>query len=78
MLTRKEVADGLGKVERAAKEFFEIDGAWPQGETGDAVEEWMIGQIRKCSWTDMLDETIVKMAEDSGAVHAAKAARRFL
>lgn len=34
MLTRKEVAEGLGKVERAAEEFFEIDGAWPQGETG--------------------------------------------
>lgn len=78
MLTRKEVAEGLGKVERAAEEFFEIDGAWPQGETGDAVEEWMVDQIRKCSWTNMLDETTVEMAEDSGAVHAVKAARRFL
>lgn len=78
MLTRKEVAEGLGKVERAAKEFFEIDGAWPQGETEDAVEEWMVDQIRKCFWADMLDEATIEMAEDSGAAHAAKAARRFL
>lgn len=78
MLTRKEVAEGLGVVERVAKEFFEINGEWPQGETEDAVEEWMVDQIRKCSWADMLDETTVEMAKDSGAVHAAKAARRFL
>lgn len=39
MMTRKEVAAGLVKVERAAEEFFEIDGVWPQGDAGVAVEE---------------------------------------
>lgn len=77
-MNRERVAKGIFDVQASAYDFFGLD-SWPEDEEfSRRIEAWMVDQIRKCSWTDMLDETTVEMAEDSGAAHAAKAARRFL
>lgn len=72
-MTNKEMAARLAAIQEDAYRRFHVNSLPQDADTLDDMSEWMLDQIKKVSFADMLNEDVLDMLDD-GSLAAASLA----
>lgn len=63
-MTNSEMAERLADIQYAAYERFDVDSLPQDADTLNDMSEWMLDQIRKVSFADILNEDVLDLLDD--------------
>lgn len=63
-MTNKEMAARLAAIQEDAYRRFHVSSLPQDADTLDDMSEWMLDQIKKVSFADMLNEDVLDMLDD--------------
>lgn len=69
-MTNKEMAARLAAIQEDTYRRFHVSSLPQDADTLDDMSEWMLDQIRKVSFADMLNEDVLDMLDDGNLVAA--------
>ena len=69
-MTNKEMAARLAAIQEDAYRRFHVSSMPQDADTLDDMSEWMLDQIKKVSFADMLNEDVLDMLEDDSLAAA--------
>ena len=72
-MTNSEMALRLAAIHGAAYEHFGVDSLPQDADTLNDMSEWMLDQIKKTSFADMLNEDVIEALDEGLNAHMAAA-----
>ena len=72
-MTNSEMAERLADIQFQAYDHFGVDSLPQDADTLDDMSEWIIDQIKKTSFADMLNEDVIEALDEGLNAHMAAA-----
>lgn len=72
-MTNKEMAARLAAIQEDAYRRFHVSSLPQDADTLDDMSEWMLDQIKKVSFADMLNEDVIEALDEGLNAHMAAA-----
>lgn len=72
-MTNNEMALRLAAIQGRAYDHFGVDSLPQDADTLDDMSEWMLDQIKKTSFADMLNEDVIEALDEGLNAHMAAA-----
>ena len=70
-MTNKEMAARLAAIQEDAYRRFHVSSLPQDADTLDDMSEWILDQIKKTSFADMLNEDVIKALDEGLGAHMA-------
>lgn len=72
-MTNSEMALRLAAIQGQAYDHFSVNSLPQDADTLDDMSEWMLDQIKKTSFADMLNEDVIEVLDEGLNAHIAAA-----